>query len=187
MAILILREVVLHFPALYTPTPYQAGGALMYRAKFAIPPDSENYKNVVAIRDQLFAEKFKNRSDMILKEIEYNAQKNAFVNGDKYTTTNGFPGNYILSSVRAQKDGRPALVDRDGKRHVEESEAKFYSGAIVNAKVDLWAQDGANSGFRCTLITVQYVRNGPSFGGAAPATADGMDDLGFDESDDDLL
>lgn len=191
--ILILREVVLHFPELYTPTKYNPRGGApsnspeMYRARFALTPDSESYKNVVAARDQLFAETFKSKADIIKREIEYNAQRNCWMDGNKYETTNGFPGHWILSAVRNPRSGAPLAKDRDGKRDVEERENKFYSGTIVNAKVDLWAQEGANSGFRCTLMAVQFVRDGESFGGPAAATADGFDDLGYDGDADDLL
>jgi len=49
---------------------------------------------------------------------------------------------------------------------------RVYSGAYVNATIDIWAQDnGWGRRINATLTGVQFVRDGTAFGGgAAPAT-----------------
>jgi hypothetical protein len=68
-------------------------------------------------------------------------------------------------------------------------DGKIYSGAWVNGIVEIWAQSNSyGNAIRATLVTVQFVKDGDSFGGAAPASAEGLDDLGADfDDEDDLL
>jgi hypothetical protein len=35
--------------------------------------------------------------------------------------------------------------------------------------VDLWCQPKPNAGIRCTIMTVQFVKDGDAFGGARPS------------------
>ena len=39
---------------------------------------------------------------------------------------------------------------------------------------------------RCGLITVQFAKHAPSFGGGSPVNEDGLDELAYEEDDDDL-
>lgn len=55
---------------------------------------------------------------------------------------------------------------------------KPYGGCYVNLKIDVYAIDSPDfgKGIHASLLAVQFVRDGESFGGA-PATADGFDDV----------
>lgn len=67
------------------------------------------------------------------------------------------------------------------------SDGRPYSGCYVNAKVQIWAQKDKYVGVRCTLVSVQFVKDGDAFGGGGPATADGFEAVeDTDENFDDL-
>jgi hypothetical protein len=86
------------------------------------------------------------------------------------------PGYFVLAAHRREADGAPTLID--GKRApLTKESGKPYAGCFVNASVDLWAQDGTFSGVRCTLLGVQFAKDGDSFGGSRPASPDEFESL----------
>jgi len=61
---------------------------------------------------------------------------------------------------------------------------KPYAGCIVNLKIDIYAMDSAppqGKSINCSLLAVQFVRDGKAFGAGGPGTADGFGDVGGDE------
>lgn len=62
-----------------------------------------------------------------------------------------------------------------------------YSGCYVNGSVEFWAQDGDNSGIRCSLRAVQFWRDGDAFAGGSKVGADEMDDIVDGADADDLI
>lgn len=88
----------------------------------------------------------------------------------------GYEGQWYVS---ANNPEQPVLVDRvkdedTGKLKVltlqNGGPKRLYSGAYVNAIVRIWAQDSAEYGKRlnCSIESVQYLRKGDPFSGAAP-------------------
>ena len=101
---------------------------------------------------------------------------------DKAAQYDGYEGNMYLTAIRQEKDGRPIVIDRN-RAPLVEADGKIYSGCYVNLKVDLWAQDNQyGQTVRATLLVVQFVRDGDSFGGAKKPVVDDMPDLGVDEA-----
>jgi hypothetical protein len=97
---------------------------------------------------------------------------------------NGAAGHMIVSATRALKDGPPKIVGRDGKTIITESSGLIYSGVYVNMSIDVWAQDNKfGKGIRAGLVAVQFVKHGEAFGGAAAATSDDFEDIGFDDEE----
>jgi hypothetical protein len=97
--------------------------------------------------------------------------------------------------VRKQKDGAPLFLhnekdtDPDSKhfgkaKRLNGSEGVIYAGCYVNAKVEMWAQQGTYRGMRCGLLGVQFDAPGDSFGGASRPSDDGFDAVDAEESDD---
>lgn len=186
---LILKGVRLSFPEFWEAKEYKGDGKPNYSAKFFIEPGSENDKKInEAIRAEA-ALKWPKKVDFMLEELKMDKKAFCYIDG-KRVEYNGAEGNWILSAKRREQDGRPLIID-ERKRPLQPGDGKPYSGCYVNAKVNIYAQDGDNKGIRCSLITVQFAKDGDSFGGAKPATDDGFDDLGdtggADASGDDMF
>lgn len=186
MAKVIIRDARLAFPDLFEAVQYQGQGPFQYRSTFLIPSADKQKKDIDAVIEQVAKDKWGAKAEAILKQIFAAGNKCCWVDGST-KAYNGYDGNWALSATRNQDDGRPMVVDR-GKNPITASDGKIYSGAYVNGIVEVWAQDNSfGKAIRATLSTVQWVKDGESFGGAAPASADGLDDLGSDFDDDDLI
>jgi hypothetical protein len=110
----------------------------------------------------------------ILKSLEGQSQKFAYVSGDM-KSYDGYAGKMALSASRPQDSGHPVVRDRD-MRDIGPEEGKPYGGCFINCGCQLWAQDNSfGKGIRCTIIWVQFVGDGESFGGAPQATGTGME------------
>jgi len=181
---LVIRDARLSFPDLFEPVQYQNQGPFNYRATFLIPKASPMKKAVDAAIKQVAAEKWGAKADAILKAAIAGG-KTCFTDGDS-KDYNGYADNFALVATRSQDAGRPVVVDRS-KHPIAASDGKIYSGCYVNGTVEIWPQDNAfGRAIRATLVNVQFVKDGESFGGATIATDDDLDDLGFDEDEDDL-
>lgn len=185
MAKYIVRNARLSFPDLFEATQYQNQGPFTYRCTFLIPSDSPAKKEIDVVMKQVAADKWGAKADSILKNA-IATQKVCFLDGDS-KEYNGYAGNYALVATRNADAGRPVVVDR-AKNPLTASDGKIYSGCYVNGTVEIWAQDNSfGKAIRATLVNVQFVKDGESFGGAAPATASDLDDLGFEEDEEDDL
>ena len=187
MARIIIRDARAAFPEVFEASQYQNQGPFQYRNTFLIEPTNPCKAEIDAAIKEVAKAKWGAKADAILPEILLDKKACCFIDGNR-RAYNGFAGNWALTATRNQDAGRPAVVDRN-KSPLSAQDGKIYSGAWVNGIVEIWAQDNSfGKAIRATLVTVQFVKDGESFGGAAPATAEGLDDLGFeDESDDDLL
>lgn len=187
MAKVVLRDVRLSFPDLWEAVQYQGQGPFNYRASFLMDPNSDSKKKIDAAIKEVAAEKWGAKAGAILPGILANPQKCCFIDGD-LKEYNGYAGNWALTATRGQDAGRPRIVDRNPKVDLLASDGKIYAGCYVNATVELWAQDNSfGKAIRATLVNVQYVKDGQSFGGATPASVDDLDDLGYEEEEEDLV
>lgn len=182
MARVILRDVRLSFPDLFEAVQYQNQGPFQYRASFLFAPDSQAKKDLDAAIEQVAAEKWGAKAKAILAAAKAAANKYALVDGNT-KAYNGYEGNWALTATRNIDAGAPVIVDR-GKNRLTAADGKIYAGCYVNSTVEIWAQDNSfGKAIRATLVNVQFVKDGESFGGSAPATDDGLDDLGYDEDE----
>lgn len=173
-----LSKVRLSFPDLFEATQYQGKGAYRYNATFLIVPGSANDK---AIRDAISSEaaaKWKGKASVMLKSMENNSNKYCYLDGN-LKEYDGYENMMYLSSHRRQQDGAPLVIDRD-KSPLTAASGKPYGGCYVNATVEIWAQEGENSGMRCGLIGVQFAEDGDSFSGASRPSADEFEELAND-------
>ena len=186
MARIIVKNARIAFPDVFEATQYQNQGPWQYRATFLIDPSNPAKAEIDAAIKEVAKAKWGAKADAILPEILIDKKACCFIDGNR-RAYNGFAGNWALTATRNQDAGRPAVVDRN-KTPLTAQDGKIYSGAYVNGIVELWSQDNSyGKAIRATLVTVQFVKDGESFGGAAPATAEGLDDLGDDFSDEDLI
>jgi hypothetical protein len=180
---LLLKNVRISFPNLFSPARFQnkADQPLQYRVTALYPKDSPI---VAQVRDAALAvaqEKWPQDYKMHLAAAKEASNKRAWADGDT-KAYNGYAGNEALTCIRdAERDGAPLLVDRDGKTPLASGCGKLYGGCYANIIVDIYAQSNKEGkAIRCGLVTVQFVKDGESFGGASAPTTDGLEDLGVD-------
>lgn len=181
---IILKDVRIAFPALFEAKTFKESSA--YGAKFFVPVGSANYDLINKTIAEVIRNKWPKKADVMFEEFRMDKKAFPWIDGKRVEYA-GAEGNWVLTARRREQDGRPMVIDQR-KHPLTAGDGKPYSGCYVNVKVDLWAQDGDNKGVRCTLVTVQFARDGESFGGSKPATDDGFDDLGDTGGDaDDLM
>lgn len=187
-AILFLKKLRMGFPALAEPQKSDDGKEA-YGAKLIVKPDDPAVKALDAAIEQVAREKWKDEADSVLAMLrdkdriclvkkEYRDKQ-----GKVYA---GFEGSFYLSTRNSKE--QPTCVDRFGGELTKRSDIEriLYSGCVVNAKVEIWAQDN-NFGRRvnCTLLGVMFAADGESFGGgAARAAADEFADMVEDSAED---
>lgn len=178
----MLRNVRLSFPDLFEAKQYEGKGDFSYGAAFLVEPGSANDKAIRAAIEKAAKAKWGEKTAAIMKTIEGQSQKYCYVDGDT-KAYDGYAGKWALSTKRPQDAGRPKVIDKD-LRELTVEEGRPYGGCYVNAKVQFWAQDNQwGKGIRCTLIAVQFVADGESFGGAPQATTEGFESVETDADD----
>lgn len=173
---LLLKNVRIAFPALYVPQAI-GDGEPAYSAKFIVPPDHPQLKELRDAISAVAKEKWADKAEGVLKLLKED-KKVAFLEGpyrNKKTgeVYDGFDGNYTLS-VRngGASPVRPSTFDAQN-REVTQADGVIYNGCYVDASIELYAQDN-NYGRRinCSLRGVRFAGHGESFGGGTKASAD---------------
>lgn len=181
-----LQGVRLSFPKLFEAEAFPGTDTKRYGARFLIPKGSDLEKAINAAVQSEAQAKYGKTWQRTLASIEGNSNKFCWLDGDKVGKYESEEGHMLLSSARKESDGRPIVLDRN-KTPLQAKDGKPYAGCYVNATVEIWAQDGQYTGMRCTLLGVQFDRDGDSFGGAGKASDDDFDDLGVPEGSDELV
>jgi len=174
---IMLKNVVLAFPALAEPQSYGDGDPA-FGAKFPIEPGSPNQN---LIEEAMLAEanaQWDDKGESVLKMLiedgkvcfskkVYRSKKT----GDAYQ---GFEGKHYLSSRNAST--QPTVFNQFGDQVTAkgEIERQAFSGAVVAASVEIWAQDNKwGRRINCTLRGVMLTGEGENFGGgSSPASSD---------------
>ena len=180
---IILKNVRLGvFPDLFVARQFEGAGDFKYKATFITPADSDEKKLIDAAITTAANAKWGAKADGYLKAMRGQKKEFCFHDGAILGRPE-YEGMWVLSSGRRQKDGAPKVLARDKTPLTIES-GKPYPGSYVNCKVTLWAQDNAfGKGMRCTLMAVQFVKDGDAFSGAGPANDVGLEEVA-DDSDD---
>jgi hypothetical protein len=179
MAKVLLKNVRLSFPDLFkagTPPPGSTSGP-KFGGQFIMAPDSDAFKVAQAEFIKVANEKFGANAAAILAELPKDKKclRRGDGNLDKAgAVRNGYAGNMYIT---ARNKARPVVVDRN-RTPLGEADGKPYGGCFVNATVDIYAHDKPGLGKRvdATLLAVQFVQDGESFGGGV-GSADDFEDL----------
>jgi hypothetical protein len=173
----LLKNVTLAFPSLAEPQSFGEGDPA-YGAKFPIEPNSENAKLIEDAIKAEAKEAWKDKADSVLAMLvedgkvaysrrEYRSKKT----GEPYA---GFEKTFYLGTRNASV--QPSVYDQYGEPVVGKAEItrKAFSGAVVNASVEVWAQDNKwGRRINCSLRGIMLTGEGQSFGGgSSPAAAD---------------
>lgn len=185
---LVLKNVRLSFPHLFTPTRSTEDGALKYRAAFLIDPSTVQGRiNVNAIEAEIArvkVDKWKDKAD----KIKFKEDRIAFVDGntcasqDTGEVYNGYEDMMVIKTSNSKK---PQVVDGT-RAHLteEEAEGKIYAGCYVNAVVSLYAindPDKGGNGIFATVEAVQFSKHGEAFGAGQVDVEDVFDEITEDD------
>jgi hypothetical protein len=174
---IMLKNVVLAFPALAEPQSFGEGEPA-YGAKFPIKPNSEQQKAIEAAVLAEAKEAWKDKADSVLKMLEEDGKvaftKKVYRSKKTGEAYQGFEGAHYLSTRNAKT--QPTVFNQYGEELTGKSdiEAKAFSGAVVNASIEIWAQDNKwGRRINCSLRGVMLTGEGENFGGgSSPASAD---------------
>ncbi len=178
----LIKDVRGAFLSLFEAKTVGGEGDPRYSGAFVVEPGSTNAKALAAALVAVAKEKWAAKAEGVLKDLKGKGrvcyrEEPLSKDGEVYE---GFEG---MHSLNASNKARPLVLDRD-KTPLTAADGKPYSGSYMNVSLEIWAQDN-NFGKRinATLKGVQFVRDGDSFGGGAPASPDDFEDLAVGEDD----
>lgn len=172
---LMLNNVRLAFPQLFKPTTVNGEGEPAYSASLILPPNHPQAEAIREAQEKVGSEKWGAKWAAVKKELTAK-DRFALHDGDSKTQYDGFEGNLFVAT-RAKQSARPTVIDRN-KTPLTEADGRPYAGCYVNASIELWAQDNAyGKRINAQLRGVQFYRDGDSFAGGAPASADEFGDV----------
>lgn len=177
-----LTNVRLAFNDLFKAVPFKDGDPT-YNATFLITKGSALHKQVEAAAIAALNTKFPGKGEAIRKQIDGNNNKCCIQDGDKQAY-DGFAGN-IAVRAKAPVSKRPLVIDRD-KTPLTEADGRIYSGCYVNASIEFFGYDNTGKGLSAQLRGVQFFKDGDSFGGGTPASADEFEEVSEGADADDL-
>ena len=177
--IIYLSNVRVSFPQLVEPkkTTNEKGEVrTAWSADFILPPDSQQYKQVMQQYMTLANEKWKERAQTIMQMIQADRKSRCYGNGsEKINKTtllpyDGYEGNAYVSAISnrqpqmIQPNGSP--VDASNSMAYQAIARSIYGGCYVNAAIRIWPQDNKHGrGIRCDLVAIQFSKDGDAFGG----------------------
>lgn len=186
----LLKNVRLAFPQLWTPRAAEAGGTPRYGAAFIIEPGSENEKACEAAIKAVATAKWGTNAAGILKALI--AQRRVALRKEERVNSKGevYRGFEGMHSLNASNRTRPTVVDRD-RTPLTAEDGRPYGGCYVNARVSFWAQDKSDPTIgkrvNCTLLGVQFVRDGEAFGAQKTARPEDFEEVSPEDNPDDVL
>lgn len=174
----VLVKATLAFPSVFEAKSVM-GAEPKFSATLIFAPDSESHKNVQGAIDDVAKEKWTKTASATLASLD-KAGKTCLRSGDE-KPYDGFAGQMYVS---ASSKVRPTVLDRD-RSPLTESDGRIYGGCVVNALIDVWAQDNQyGKRINATLKGIQFVRDGEAFSsGAKAALPAAFPDLGMEEED----
>lgn len=170
---LIIRNVRLSFPHIFTPQAIQEGTKPRFTASFLFP---EKHEAVQQIRNVVLAvakEKWGVKADSVMKVLTVK-DKIVLKSGDIKEDMEGYDGMIYINTANPK---RPVIVDRD-MTALTEDDGKIYAGCYVNAEIKIWAMDDKDNGkgIFAKLCAVQFVRDGEAFGDDGKTSLTAVDD-----------
>lgn len=181
-----IENVRLSFPGLFEAVQFEGKGDFNYRASFLVEPGSKADKQILAAIDAAATDKWGAKAEVNLAKAKANPQRICYVDG-ALKSYDGYEGSWALSASRKLDKGRPGVYDKD-KSPLSAGDGKPYAGCYVNAKIEFWAQDNQyGQAVRCTLIGVQFARDGDAFSAGSKPSDDDFDGIGEGAAAEDMV
>lgn len=185
---LLLTDVRLAFPALWTPTAFTAKDGTKsdpkYKATLLVPKKSKLVKDIDAAILEAASNKWGAKAKAILDSIRGNPNRYCVQDGD-LKEYNGFEDHWAVTAANKIK---PAVLDKRRDPVTAES-GLVYAGCYVNARIEFFTYDNPGKGISASLGGVQFVRDGEAFAGGRPSKPEDFPDLsdqGEEEEEDAL-
>jgi hypothetical protein len=182
--VILLRNVRLSFPVLWTPKAGDEPGAKpKYAATFLLDKKA-NAREIAALKAGI--EKVKTTSD----KLKGNKRpiKSPLREGSEKSHLDGYDeSNMFIIARNHKKVGVvDAVRDETGElRILTENDGRPYAGCIVNARVECYGYVHPKSGpgISFSLLNVQFVKDGDAFGDAPTSPTEGFEAI---ESNDEI-
>lgn len=173
---IIIKNVRNSYPNLFNAKEFKAGdGKPRWSCTFMIEKGSENDKAIRAAIEAEAKNVWGAKAPAMLKGMESQGNKFCYIDGDIKTNNPEYEGLMILATHRSAKMARPVIIDRN-KALLTIEDGKPYAGCYVNAKVEIYCQQGENAGVRASFAVVQFAADGDAFSTGVPS-ADDFDDV----------
>jgi hypothetical protein len=183
-----LKDVVIVFPKVIRglEEAFQGKGDPYFSASFIVSKGDANYNAMVVGLQAAAAKKWKEKAPAMLKVCAAK-DKLALHDGDlKASKAYGaaYAGKFYVSARNnAVKSIAPVVVDNvndptTGKLRVitaPNDPHAPYSGAIVNAVLDLFAYQNEGEGVAASITGIQFVRDGERLGGGGTLAPDAFE------------
>ena len=176
----LLKDVSIAFcQDLFTPGSNDPTQKLAWTSTFIFAKDSDADKTMLDIMDKVAHEKWGKDAAKTFTDLK-NKDKICYKDGDTKIMYGGFEGNMFVSA----RNGKcaPQVLNRDLKP-ITESQGLIAPGCIVNALIDVWAQDNKyGKRINALLLGVQYVsgvQNNTAFEALPPLECSGSEEDGF--------
>jgi hypothetical protein len=187
--IIFLNEVTVSFAQnLFIPKAITnadgSQGAPKYSGVFILEPNGPHAKLIEDTMVAVAKDRWLAKAPGILAKLEADgrvALKRKAMTDSDGQVYNGFEGKWYISANNAKQ---PLVIGRSISDIIRKEDGKVYSGATVNAKIEIWAQDDRDpvigKRINAQLVAVQFVRHGKRLDGAQDPTTEGFEDLGPD-------
>ena len=177
----LVQNARISFPHLVEPSVGDNGNKT-YDCALLVEPDNAALAKIDAVVLRVLKENDPKHAETILENVKANG-KYPWKNGKRKANYAGYAGHMYIN---ARNKTRPVMYD--GQRNVisdkEEIAAKFYSGAVVNAVVEIfYFNNKFGKGLGVGLSGLQFVRDGEHFAGGAPAAAEEFPIIEQEEAD----
>ena len=168
-----LKAVRLSFPTLFTAKGFNGGeDNKKFGATFIL--NKEEHADLIKQVEQVIAKVKKEKWGKDASKVK----KTCMTDGEEKEEFDGYDDTVMAISSSTSK--RPPIVDRQLIPLAEEDDT-IYAGCIVNATIDIWAQDNQfGKRVNAQLRAVQFWEDGEAFG-ADPVSAEDE----FEAADDD--
>lgn len=185
--VVVLKNVRLSFPKLFTPEASVPGGPVKFGAAFLIDPStSEGKANLKAIEAAMnFAAKkaWADKAERIVSNLS--EDRKCLRDGDKSTNAEGdvYSGYAGMMYVAASNKKRPQVLNRDKTPLVEE-DGVIYGGCRVDAVVSVYAttkKEQGGNGLFSSIEIVRFRADDEAFGAGPVNANDYLDDLEDEE------
>ena len=185
--VVVLKNVRLSFPKLFTPEASVPGGPVKFGASFLIDPDTAdgkaNIKTMEAAISHVAKKAWADKAERIRSSLD--EDRKCLREGNKATNSEGeiYDGYADMKYVTASNKKRPQVLNRD-KTPVVEEDGVLYGGCYVDAVVSVYPttkKEQGGNGIFASLEIVRFRADGESFGAGKLAADDYLDDIDDDD------
>lgn len=164
--ILMLENVRMAFPDIYTAKARNPQDKPAFSASFLLPPTHPAILQIQGAITAAANAKWPTEAAVILPAL-IAGDKVCLHNGDAKAQYEGYAGNMYIST---RSYNRPTLLKADATPAAE-ADGVFYSGCFVNAQVAIWAMQNVHGKrINAQLRGIQFRADGEPFSGGSVAS-----------------